>query len=197
MYCMPVVNFRSDRINLHCLLNQLVAQSFLLPFQFPPSAAKLLPKSRRITCTLLVSIFFNSKNGNLFRDIWLQVLPSCNCLLFYSFIYMCERKLQNHKQGSLEQCLEFLPWISIYSYSMPAHHKSYCVSKQTGYSRWRWCDLCFSINMPFNTICGLLEEKTLKTQQSPDNSSEGYCSDPSPIFMCKLFWKLEFISCWL
>ena len=191
MYCMPVVNFRSDRINLHCLLNQLVAQSFLLPFQFPPSAAKLLPKSRRITCTPLVSIFLNSKNGNLFRDIWLQVS------LILQFHLHVWQKLQNHKQGSLEQCVEFLPWISIYSYSMPAHHKSYCVSKQTGYSRWRWCDLCFSINMPFNTICGLLEEKTLKTQQSPDNSSEGYCSDPSPIFMCKLFWKLEFISCWL
>ena len=163
---------------------------FLITVSISSFCCKLLPKSHRITCTPLVSILI-SKNGNLFRDIWLQVS------LILQFHLHVWQKLQNHKQGSLEQCVEFLPWISIYSYSMPAHHKSYCVSKQTDYSRWRWCDLCFSINMPFNTICGLLEEKTLKTQQSPDNSSESYCSDPSPIFICKLFWKLEFISCWL
>ena len=106
MYCMPVVNFRSDRISLHCLLNQLVAQCFSFLFQFPPSAAKLLPKSRRITCTPLVSIFLNSKNGNLFRDIWLQVS------LILQFHLHVWQKLQNHKQGSLEQCVEFLLWIS-------------------------------------------------------------------------------------
>ena len=108
---------------------------------------------------------------------------------YFTVSFTCVAEASKSQTRKSEQCVEFLPWI------LPAHHKSYCVSKQTGYSRWRWCDLCFSINMPFNTICGLLEEQTLKTQQSPDNSSEGYCSDPSPIFMCKLFWKLEFISC--
>ena len=120
------------------------------------------------------------------------LVPVSYVVSYFTVSFTCvtdTSKSQTKKSGTMFG-------ISTNSYSMPAHHKNSCVSKQTGCSRWRWCDLCFSINMPFNTtICGLLEEKTLKTQQSPDNSSEGYCSDPSPIFMCKLFWKLEFISC--
>jgi hypothetical protein len=113
---------------------------------------------------------------------------------FYSFICMFGRSFKITNKEVWNNAWNFYRGFLYTLYSMPIHHKSYCVSKKTGYSRWRWCDLCFSINMPFNTICGLLEEKTF-TQRSPDNSSEGYCSDPSPIFMCKLFWKLEFISC--
>ncbi len=150
-----VVIFRSDRTSIHCLPIQLVAQCFSFLFQFPPSAAKLLPKSCRITCTPLVSIFWILKMG----------------ISFVTYDYKF-----NH-----------LVIVSYFTVSFT------CVTEAS----WRWCDSCFSIIMPFNTICGLLEEKTLKTQQWPDNSSEGYCSDPSPIFMCKLFWKLEFISCWL
>ena len=41
VYCIPVVNCRSDRTSLHCLLNQLVAQCSSFVFQFSLSAAKI------------------------------------------------------------------------------------------------------------------------------------------------------------
>ena len=41
VYCIPVVNFRSDRTSLHCLLNRLVAQCSSFVFQFSLSAAKI------------------------------------------------------------------------------------------------------------------------------------------------------------